>query len=76
MPPGQTLAGMWEFPGGKREPGETPQACIVRDLREELCVEFSAGEVIAELVFGYPSGTIRLIVSKLSFQTVVGQFEK
>jgi 8-oxo-dGTP diphosphatase len=46
-PPGVALAGLWEFPGGKIEPGETPQAAAVRECREET-------GLIVEPVFQYP----------------------
>ena len=59
--PGEKLAGMWEFPGGKVEGEETLVDCLTRELREELGVSVSVGPIVAESVYEYPHGSIRLI---------------
>lgn len=69
--PGEKLAGMWEFPGGKLEPGETPQTCVVRELREELGVESVASEILTTSVFTYPGGAIELIAVTVALRSVV-----
>ncbi|MBD9632889.1 (deoxy)nucleoside triphosphate pyrophosphohydrolase [Pseudomonas sp. PDM19] len=67
--PGEKLAGMWEFPGGKLEADETPQHCIVREIQEELGVGSIAGDILTESVFTYPGGTIRLIAVELTLNS-------
>jgi mutator protein MutT len=54
------LGGCWEFPGGKREPAETFEQCLVREIREELGVEIVVGELFDEILHTYPEKSVHL----------------
>ncbi|MBI2222480.1 MAG: (deoxy)nucleoside triphosphate pyrophosphohydrolase [Acidobacteria bacterium] len=57
---GTHLAGMWEFPGGKCDPGESHGACLAREMREELAVEIRVREKILGVAYDYPERSIAL----------------
>ena len=54
------LGGLWEFPGGKREPDETFEQCLVREIREELGVKISVGKLFESVTHAYPEKTVHL----------------
>jgi 8-oxo-dGTP diphosphatase len=59
---GGTMGGLWEFPGGKIESGETVAECIVREIREELAIEITVGEHLMSIDHTYPTFQLTLIV--------------
>jgi mutator protein MutT len=59
-PRGTHLEGYWEFPGGKCDPGETHEACLVRELREELGADATIDAEIFSVTHQYPDRTVEL----------------
>lgn len=59
-PEQSVLAGYWEFPGGKLEPGETAAQCLVREFQEELGVTIRPGDALRVIEHEYDHGCVRL----------------
>ena len=53
---------LWEFVGGKVEPGESKEAALIRECREELDVEISVGDIFMDVVHEYPDITVHLTI--------------
>jgi 8-oxo-dGTP diphosphatase len=61
-PDGAEMGGLWEFPGGKLEPGETGEAALARELREELGITVAVGDLYHTTDYHYPTGRqVRLL---------------
>jgi 8-oxo-dGTP diphosphatase len=59
-PPGTAMAGYWEFPGGKCEPGESPAEATARECREEIGLEVVVGRLRREVTHRYPHAWVQL----------------
>jgi 8-oxo-dGTP diphosphatase len=71
--PGAHMAGFWEFPGGKIEAGETPEACLSRELHEEFGITTIVGDFFGESLFDYGTKIIRLMAYRV--EHVAGDFK-
>ena len=69
---GKKLAGLWEFPGGKVDPGETPEECLRRELFEEFGIDTEINDFICSSEYTYPHGAIELLVYKVTY--ISGEF--
>jgi 8-oxo-dGTP diphosphatase len=66
------FAGRWEFPGGKVEPGETPESCLKRELQEELGIEARIGPMVLSTEHAYSHMSIELITYRV--EVLTGEF--
>jgi 8-oxo-dGTP diphosphatase len=75
---GKNLAGKWEFPGGKIEPGETPEESLARELAEELDLRVSVGELLCRVFFESGQISLELLtyrVKRLSGEPVLREHD-
>lgn len=73
-PEGKTLAGLWEFPGGKIEQNESPEQALLREIREELNVEIAISKYINEASYNYNFGAV--IMKTYEARLISGELKK
>src|SRR3954469_19530834 len=66
------LGGIWEFPGGKFKEGETDQACVARELKEELGITVQVGEHLDTIQYAYPDRKLELRFYRCSVEASSG----
>ena len=66
---GQHLAGMWEFPGGKLELGESPEAAVVRECREECGIEVEVTDILDVTHHRYPEKDVLLLFYRCALRS-------
>ena len=66
--PTARLPNLWELPGGKIEPNETPEACLKRELKEEFDIDVKVGEFLGSNIHTYAFGTIELMAYRADWK--------